>query len=195
MSEQTQVIEAHELDDAAEAERAEQRAARDRSLGKVERPANEPVTMPQRHPRTTDRFFGSLGLFLLRLVTAGIIGVHGFQKLTDINATTDFFTQVGVPSPHYMAWGVGIAEVAAALALVFGILTRVAGLGVAAIAVGALVMVKWGKVNPFQHGVAGFTGEFELLLAAVGVVITLLGAGRWSVDGSIRAGRDEARQR
>ena len=117
------------------------------------------------------------------------MGIHGFQKLTDIDSTRAFFESLNIPSPLYAAWGTGVAEVLAAVALVFGFATRLAGLGIAAIAIGALAMVKWGKENPFQSGVPGFTGELELLLAGVGLALLFLGAGRWSIDGSIRASR------
>lgn len=169
--------------------RAEARAARDRSLGKVAQ-TDDPVQPPAPvHKRTTDRFLGSLGLFLLRLVLAGIIGIHGYQHVTSVNTFTDFLAKVGLPSAHYLAWGIGIAEMLAAVALLFGLLTRIAGLGVCALMVGALVKVMWGAANPFHSGVSGFTGELELMLAAVGFVIFCLGAGRWSIDGSFRATR------
>lgn len=188
-TEQTRLIDPEGYD----ADRAEARAARDRSLGKVARP-DEPVQPPAAvHRRVTDKFFGSLGLFVLRLVVAGIIGIHGYQHLTEVNAFTDFLTKVGLPSPHYLAWGIGAAEMLAAVALLFGVLTRVAGLGVCALMVGALVKVMWGAANPFHAGQTGFTGELEVLLAAVGFVILCVGAGRWSIDGSFRSARQRAK--
>jgi putative oxidoreductase len=168
--------------------RAGERAARDRLLGKVERPAGELTIV--RDARTNDKFFGALGLFVLRLVTAAIMGVHGYQHLTDFHGTETFLTKVGIPDPHIMAWVLGIGECLAALGLLFGALTRLAGLGVAAIAISALTFVRWGKVNPFVHGQPGFTGELELLLAGVGVLFLLLGAGGWSIDGGIRRSRN-----
>lgn len=188
-NEETRIIATDAEQADLERRRAEERAARNRSLGVVDRSA-EPASYATPVPKpTTDKALPSLGLFLLRLVTAGIMGVHGFQKLTDIPATQQFFASLGIPSPLYVAWGTGVAEVLAAVALVFGMLTRVAGLGIAAIGIGALALVKWGKQNPFQKGVSGFAGELELLLAAVGLLLFCIGAGRWSVDGSMRASR------
>ncbi len=126
--------------------------------------------------RTTDGFFGSLGLFLLRLVVAGDMGVRGYQHLTDIQAFTDFLTRAELPSPTYLAWGIGVAEILAAVSLLFGLLTRVAGFGIAALTIAALARVMWGAVNPFQPGVPGFIGELELVLASVGIVLLCLGA-------------------
>lgn len=181
-----------EADDRA-AQRARERAERDRSLGKVAVADGPDPVAPVVPKPTTDRFPASLGLFLLRLVTGAIMAIHGVQKLTDIAGTEAFMTSLNLPSPHWMAWGVGVAEVLAGVALVFGLLTRLAGLGVAAVAIGALALVKWGKHNPFVSGQPGFTGEFELLLAAVGLALMLLGAGRWSIDGSFRAARRRAK--
>ncbi len=195
--EQTEMI--SENDDAAAREtedalmRAEEQAARDRRLGKVDRPTSTAVAEPAAPKRSTDKFSGALGLFLLRLVTATIMGVRGVQKLTDIPATEAFLSKVGLPQPFYFAWGLGVAEVLVAVALLFGLLTRIAGLGVAAIAIGSLTFVMWGAVNPIQEGVAGFIGELEVLLAAVGVLFLLLGGGRWSIDGSMRSRRAKAK--
>lgn len=193
------VRQAREAAALAEAEdgtglRAQEKAERGRSLGKVSHTGSAAPVGPVVKHHTNDRFLGSLGLFLLRLVTAASMGVHGFQKLTDIPGTTDFFTKVGVPSPHWAAIGTGAAEMLAAVALVFGILTRLAGLGVAATAIAALVLVKWGASNPFKAGVPGFSGELELLLAGIGLVLFCLGAGRWSVDGQFRANRRKAKE-
>lgn len=183
------------VDEQAEAarRREEERAARARALGTVPR-STEPAPVAPVVPKpTTDKFFPSLGLFLLRLVTGGIMGIHGVQKLTDIAGTESFLASLNLPSPHYLAWGTGIAEVLAGVALVFGLLTRVAGLGVAAVAIAALVLVKWGTKNPFVSGQPGFTGELELLLAAVGLTLLFVGPGRWSIDGSIASGRRKAK--
>lgn len=181
-----------EADDVA-SQRAQDRAARDRTLGTVPRSAGPDPVAPTYIKPTTDRFPGSLGLFLLRLATAGIMGVHGFQKLTDMGATTSFFNTLGLPYANYLAWATGIGEVLIAVGLVFGVLTRLAGLATAVIAIGALALVLWGKENPFKAGQSGFTGELELLLAAVGLALFLLGAGRWSIDGSVRTSRKKAK--
>lgn len=172
--------------------REEAQAARAKALGKVE-PGQPVAAPPVAQKRVTDKFFGSLGLFALRLVAAAVLAVYGYQHLSDIGSFTDYVTKVGLPSPHYLAWGIAICEVLGAVALLFGALTRVAGLGLAALMVCALVFVKWGAVNPFQAGTAGFIGELELVLAGLGLAILCLGGGRWSIDGSVRIGRERAR--
>lgn len=173
--------------------RAHQRAERDRALGRVRTPAGPDPVRPEIPKPTTHKFLPSLGLFLLRLVTAGIMGIHGYQKLNNISGTEAFMTSLNLPSPAYLAWGIGIAEILAAVALVFGLLTRVAGLGIAALTIGALALVQWKAGNPFETGKPGFTGELELLLAAVGLLFLCIGAGRWAIDGQISANRRKAK--
>ena len=49
-------------------------------------PVAETVTVLQ---RSNDKWAGSLGLFLLRLVSAAIMGVHGANKLLNLPAATE----------------------------------------------------------------------------------------------------------
>ena len=142
-----------------------------------------------RPPKTrhiVDRWDGALGLLLLRVVVAAIFAIRGLQKVQHLDVTRAQFAQVGVPYAETMAFAVGVCEVAIAIALVFGILMRVVGLGIAAIAIGALVYVKWRTGVIFTDGQPGFAGELELLLAAVGLAFAGLGGGGWTVDRRFR---------
>ncbi|GAB3712644.1 DoxX family protein [Mariniluteicoccus flavus] len=176
-----------DLDSERAAERERRRAERDQTLGTrrkaVEEP--EPVVVPK-PKRTTDKFFGSLGLFLLRLVTATIMGLHGLWKIMNLPKVEQMLTNTVIPEPRTMAYVLAIAEIAVALGLLFGMFTRIAGLGLALIGIGALVFVKWVK-NPFTGYQLG--GELELLLGTVGLVFLMLGAGGWSVDAAFRRRR------
>lgn len=144
---------------------------------------------PRPAQRTTDKFLASLGLFVLRLVVAAIMGVHGLDKLLNVSRASEVFASTVLPQPQLMTIIVGVAEVAIAIALVFGLLTRLAGLGVALIAGGALAFVQWGPWSPFAQGRAGFAGELELLLAAAGILLLCTGAGGWAIDRGFRARR------
>ena len=77
----------------------------------------------------------------------------------------------------------GVVELAAGLALVVGLLTRLAGLGLAVIMLGAI---------SFVHVKAGFWApngvEFPLALLAGAATLALSGAGRYSLD-AVRASR------
>jgi len=50
----------------------------------------------------------------------------------------------------------------------------------------ALAYVKWRTGALFTEGQPGFTGELELLLAAVGVLFVGVGGGGWTVDRRFR---------
>lgn len=145
----------------------------------------EPAKVRARH--IVDRFDGALGLLILRLVTAAILGVRGLQKLQHLDTTQQQFVQLGIPSASTMAIVVGVAEVLIALALVIGLCVRFAGLGLAAITIGALVYVKWKQGSEiFTDGQPGFSGELELLLAGVGLAFAGLGGGGWGLDRRFR---------
>jgi uncharacterized membrane protein YphA (DoxX/SURF4 family) len=143
----------------------------------------------------TDKFFGSLGLFLLRLMLAFIFGYRGVTMLTvNLEMSQTQLQSTILPSPEIWLYVISVSSMLIALSLVLGFLTRVAGLGIAAISVGALVFVQWGAGwNPFATGQAGFLGEFELLLAVVGIMFLTVGAGGWSIDRSIRASRERSK--
>ncbi|QGF23909.1 DoxX family protein [Raineyella fluvialis] len=170
---------------------AERRADRERALGK-RRPQPAPAEVPAppstKLGRTTDRFPVALGIFLLRLAAAAVLGVRGAQQLMDIPGTTATVAATALPYPVIFAWVLAAASVLIAVALVLGLAVRVAGAGAAAIGAGALVFVYWWK-SPFDPGMAGFHGETELLLAAVGLFLLLTGGGSWGIDAAVRKGR------
>ncbi len=177
---------------------AERAARRDARAAALAAPAPEPVAAPRPvviHKRTNDKFWGSLGLFLLRVVLAGIFTIRGLGILTDIPAAQAEFAKTILadypPGPQVMAIVTGVASLLIALSLLLGLLTRVAGLGIALIAGGALVLVYWGPSwSPFIPGQPGFLGEYQLLLAAMGILLMCIGGGGWSLDRSFRAGRE-----
>jgi uncharacterized membrane protein YphA (DoxX/SURF4 family) len=141
---------------------------------------------PAKTRHVVDRFDGALALLILRLVVAGIFGIHGLQKLQYIDATRASFAQNGVPYADTMTFVVAVCEVAIAVALIFGIAVRVVGVGITILMVGALVYVVWRTGSIFIAGREGFAGQLELLLAAVGLTFAGLGGGGWTVDRRFR---------
>ena len=169
--------------------RERERQARDRKLGVV--PVNtEAVPVPTR-PETpvTYKFWGALGLFILRLVTAAVVGVRGIQVVTDIPGTIDGLVALNAPYAGPLAWVLGCTLLVAAIMLVFGFGTRVAGIVLALLGVLVLTFVRWGAFNIFLEGQNGFMGDFDLLLVGVGLLLATLGGGGWGIDGGIYRGR------
>lgn len=143
-------------------------------------------TRPPKMRHVVDRPDGALGLFVLRVVVAAIFAIRGLQKVQHLDVTRAQFEQIGIPYADTLAFVVGVCEVAIAVALIFGIAMRVVGIGIAVIAVGALVYVRWRSGAIFTEGQPGFAGELELLLAAVGVMFAGVGGGGWTVDRRFR---------
>lgn len=187
------------------AERAARREAREAALAPTVEPAaaftavqsvgtvGQP-TAPQAQPvvvfrRTTDKFFGALGLFLLRLVLAAILGIRGINGLLSPQLAATPWEGNLLPQPQLIGLALSAAGVGIAILLVFGMLTRLAGFGLATIAVSTLVFVKWGDFSPFLPGELGFVGELEVLLAASGLLLLFVGSGGWSVDYGFRRRR------
>ena len=143
--------------------------------------------------RTTDKWFASMGLFLLRWALAAILAVRGYQMITDIPGTRDLLAEIGTPWLEYFPWALAIAHGLAALGLVFGLGVRVIGLCVAALGISVLAVVKWGIVPIFQSGMPGFVGELEVLMTAVGFALFTLGSGGWGMDAGLRHNRQRDR--
>jgi len=122
------------------------------------------------------------GLTLLRAVTGVIFAAHGAQKLFvyGFDGVAGGFAQMGVPFPGVVGPLVGFVELFGGLAVIAGLLTRLAGVGLTAVMLGALFLV---------HLPAGFflpNGyEFVLMLAASATTLAITGAGRYSVDAVI----------
>lgn len=154
-------------------------------------PAPAPVVaVPTREVRrTTDGFWASLGLFLVRLVMAAIFGIHGVQMLVQTAATQALFGGTILPMPATLGLVTAVASVLIAISMLLGLATRYSAIGAALIGVGSLALVYWGSWGVFAPGQFGFLGEGVLLVTAVGLLLTFIGGGSWSLDHSLRAAR------
>ncbi len=127
----------------------------------------------------------SVGLAILRVVTGIVFTTHGYQKLFTfgIAGVQGAFTHMGAPMPAVTGPLVAFLECFGGLALVVGLLTRLAALGLATDMLGAILIV---------HGSAGFFApkgyEFVLMLLAASLTLAVSGPGAFSLDAMI-AGR------
>lgn len=121
----------------------------------------------------------NVGLVLMRAVVGAIFIAHGAQKLFvyGLAGVSDSFAQAGIPLAGVMGPGIALLEFFGGIALILGLLTRVAALGLAATMVGAILLVhlKGGFFLP-----AGI--EFALSLLGSSGLLALTGAGAFSLD-------------
>jgi putative oxidoreductase len=114
--------------------------------------------------------FGPLPIRILAGLT---LMLHGLPKITDISRVQSFFPNIGLPPE--LAIPVALLEVIGGLAILFGILTRIAsGLFIIEM-IGVVVVAKLSK---------GFVGgyELELLIMAICISLFITGPGRISIE-------------
>jgi len=124
----------------------------------------------------------NIGLLILRVIVGIVFMAHGAQKIFvwGIDGVTAGFAGMGVPAPAVVATLVAFGELLGGIALIAGVLTRLASLGLAIIMVGAVTLA---------HLPAGFFApegyEFTLTLAAASLALMFAGAGQLSVDAAL----------
>lgn len=129
----------------------------------------------------------AIGVAILRVITGIVFAAHGYQKLFvyGMAGVQGAFTKMGAPMPTITGPLVALLEFFGGLALIIGLFTRLAALGLAIDMLGAILIV---------HLAGGFflpAGyEFALLLMAASLTVAVAGPGAFAVDGSI-AGRND----
>jgi len=131
-------------------------------------------------------FHPSLAAFLLRLCLGIIFIVHGVPKLfrEDFGPVgfSGMLKNIGVPSPLFFAYVVGIVEFVGGWLLLVGLLTRLTALLLTINMIVAIWKVKFktGFVTRTTEGGGGY--EFDFALLTMSLVITIFGGGKFSID-------------
>jgi putative oxidoreductase len=149
-------------------------------------------TLTDRRPAMTTRTDSSrldLALTVLRVIVGAVFVAHGAQKLFvfGMAGVQGAFGQMGIPLASVTGPAVALVEFFGGLALIVGLLTRLAGFGLAITMLGAIV---------FAHLPEGFFApkgyEFPLTLLGATAALALAGAGRFSLDHVLASRRGAA---
>jgi putative oxidoreductase len=119
---------------------------------------------------------GAVAILLLRLVAGLAFIQHGWPKIQQA------FTWMGPEAavPGFLQALAALSEFGGGMALVLGVLTRLAALGIACTMLVAIFMVHVPKGDPF----VGRGGSYELAAVYLAIMLVLLlrGAGQLSLD-------------
>ena len=108
--------------------------------------------------------------WLLRISLASVFIYHGVVKVMDLGA---FSQMVGLSTP--VAVLVSLAEIAGGVGILVGaftndLITRLAGLAIVPVMIGAIVMVHWGRWDFMAGGM-----EFQVVLLLIALFFLLMG--------------------
>ena len=126
----------------------------------------------------TTGWIGSVGLLGLRLVMGAAFILHGWPK---IQHPFDWMgPAASVPAIFQML--AAVAEFFGGMALVVGLLTRLASLGIMTNMIVAIGIVHLPHGDPFVGKPGGHSYELAAVYLACAVLFVILGPGRYSLD-------------
>jgi uncharacterized membrane protein YphA (DoxX/SURF4 family) len=132
------------------------------------------------------RAAGDLAPLLLRLAIGATFVASGLDKAAAPERAAALFRSLDLPSPEMLGPVVGVIELVGGLALLAGLLTRVASLVLAVEMAVVLVLVRASDVMAARSLVDAFVAvRLEVILALAAVALALIGSGRFALDSMI----------
>lgn len=154
-----------------------------------------------RHMKALNLLFktdNTVSTLLLRVALGLAFFPHGAQKVLGwfggygFTGTMGFFTGT-LQIPAFFAFLAIAAEFAGAIALVFGLFTRIAGFGIGVtMAVAATLHWQNGFFLNWTGNQNGEGIEYHLLAIAVALFLVIRGGGKWAFDSLLVAKRTQA---
>ncbi len=117
--------------------------------------------------------FTDVGILLLRLMVGVVFFTSGWNTLKDPDARSRSI-EMNRPFTIFL----GAAEALGALALIIGVLTQLAGIGLILFSLGAI----WKKIAAWHTGFWGKNSSgwhYDLMLLLMNIVIVATGGGRY----------------
>lgn len=132
------------------------------------------MTHTAHHPGSAPNSFG---LLVLRLVVGVVFGMHGVQKFVDgLPTVAGVLVEAGIQPSEFWAAVLTVVELGGGLALVCGVLTRAAALGLGVTMGVAIATV----VGPRGFFLPGY--EFTLTLLGASLALAFTGPGQYALD-------------
>lgn len=125
----------------------------------------------------------SFSLLILRLVVGGAFIQHGYGKIQNPFG----WMGQGAPVPGIFQFLAAVSEFGGGIALIFGLLTSIAMLGLGFTMLVATYMHMIVLKDPFVHPTGGSSYELALVFFAVSVVLIFVGPGNFSADAKLFA--------
>ena len=125
------------------------------------------------------RVVQDIALLVVRLAVGFILMMHGYHRyLAGPSRMIEIIEDFGLPAAEALAWATIGFEVIGGLLLVFGLGTPIIG----SILLAEQVVLIW--VSKWDHGFRVMDGgyEYNVALAALGLVLMAFGSGRLGVD-------------
>jgi putative oxidoreductase len=122
-----------------------------------------------------------------RILIAVIFVTSGFAKLADPASAVGYMNSVGVPAAGALVYVAGLAELVGGLAIAFGVLTRIAAIGlVVSVAITSLYFHNfWALAEPeAKMQMVQFTKNLAIMGGLL--VLVAMGPGHYSIDRLIR---------
>ena len=117
---------------------------------------------------------GAVAILALRLVAGSAFILHGWPKIQNA------FGWMGTEVPSWLQAMAAFAEFGGGIAILIGLLTQLAALGIACVMSFAIFMVHLPKGDPFVG--QGGSWEIAAVYLAIMSVLMLRGAGPFSID-------------
>jgi putative oxidoreductase len=131
-------------------------------------------------------------LLLIRVYFGWQFAEAGWGKLQDTSRVVGFFTNLGIPAPHFTAVFVSGFELVGGILLALGLLSRIAALGIVTDMLVAFLTADHEAFMSFMSDPDKFVAAAPFLFLFVGLIVLFFGPGKYAID-SLLAKRLPAR--